>query len=136
MALKISVRWFGEQVKKFVLNEAQRGVEALAYDVRERARRNLEQGDHIDTKFLYNSVYVATPKGTSPIPPNGTYTSLKGNGQVRRESGEIIRVSKGAAVGAAAEYAVYVEMRDPFLWPAIEETAGASDKVLAGLYAK
>lgn len=131
---KVVVKWFANQVKQFVNREAQRGVEALAFDVRERARRNLENGGHIDTKFLYNSVYVSTPKGTSPIPPSGTYASLKGHGQVRREAAEPVTVSQGAFVGAAADYAVFVEIADPFLFPAIEETRGAADSVLTGLY--
>ena len=128
------VNWFGDQVNKIIYRQAQKAVEALAYDVRENARKNLDEGDHNDTYFLRNSVYVATPNGHSPIHPDGTYTSTKGNGQVRRESGEIVTVSKGAFVGAAASYALYVELEDPFLFRAIEETRGAADKVLTGLY--
>jgi Bacteriophage protein of unknown function (DUF646). len=129
------VRWFGDQVKQLVNRQAQKGVEALAYDVRENARQNLERSGHIDTKFLYNSIYVATPKGTSPIPPSGEYTSLKTGDQVRRNAAEPVQVNEGAFVGAAADYAVYVELADPFLFPALEETRGAADKVLTGLYA-
>jgi hypothetical protein len=128
------VNWFADKAYSLVNQRAQKAVEALAYDVRERARQNLVEGDHIDTHFLYNSVYVSTPHGTTPIHPAGIYTSTKGNGQVRRDNGEIVRVGRGAFVGVAASYALYVELEDPFLFRAIEETAGASDKVLTGLY--
>lgn len=128
------VNWFGDQVYLFVNQRAQKAVEALAYDVRDNARKNLEADDHIDTRFLYNSIYVATPSGASPIHPSGEYTSTKTGETVRRDNGEIATVSRGAFVGAAASYALYVELLDPFLYRAIEETAGASDKVLSGLY--
>lgn len=128
------VNWFGNQVNQIINRQAQKAVEALAYDVRENARQNLDESDHNDTYFLRNSIYVSTPHGTTPIHPDGMYTSTKGNGQVRRESGEIVTVGEGAFVGAAASYALYVELEDPFLYRAIEETRGAADKVLTGLY--
>lgn len=130
----VVVNWFADKANNLIHARAQKAIEALAYDVRERARQNLDAGDHNDTYFLRNSIYVATPNGHSPIHPDGTYTSTKGNGQVRRENGEIVTVGRGAFVGAAASYALEVELMDPFLFPAIEETAGASDKVLTGLY--
>lgn len=130
----VVVNWFGNQVKAVINRRAQQAVEALAYDVRENARQNLDEADHNDTHFLRNSIYVSTPNGTSPIPPSGMYTSTKGNGQVRRDNAEIVAVDKGAFVGAAASYALYVELMDSFLFRAIEETRGAADKVLTGLY--
>jgi hypothetical protein len=130
----VIVNWFADVAYNFVNQRAQKAVEALAYDVRDNARKNLQEGDHIDTHFLYNSVYVATPSGHSPIHPSGEYTSTKGNGTVRRDNGEIATVSRGAFVGAAASYALFVELEDPFLYRAIEQTAGAADKVLTGLY--
>lgn len=135
MPVRSTVQWFGDKAFLFFNKRAQKGVEALAYDVRERARRNLEADGHIDTKFLYNSIYVATPNGTSPIHPSGEYTNREGD-QVRRNNGEIVSVRRGAFVGAAADYAIYVELMDSFLWRAIEETAGASDSVLSGLYVR
>ena len=128
------VQWFGDKVHNIINKRAQKAIEALAYDVRENARQNLQAGDHIDTRFLYNSIYEATPNGPTPIHPSGEYTSTKGNGTVRRDNGEIVTVGRGAFVGAAASYAAYVEMVDPFLYPAIEQTRGAADKVLTGLY--
>lgn len=132
---KAIVNWFGDQVAKVYKSKAQKGVETIAYEVRHRARQNLRNGGHIDTRFLYDGVYVATPTTTTPIPPNGTYTSLKGNGQVRRQNGEVVQVRDGAFVGAAASYAVFVEILDPFLWPAVEEMKGApAEKLMTGLF--
>lgn len=130
----VVVNWFADKAYLLIHQRAQKAIEALAYDVRDNARKNLEEGDHIDTHFLYNSVYVATPNGTSPIHPSGEYTSTKTGATVRRDNGEIATVSRGAFVGAAASYALYVELADPFLFRAIEETRGAADKVLTGLY--
>lgn len=133
MAGKAVVQWFGDAAYRVFNRRTQKAVETLAYDVRERARRNLEADGHIDTRFLYNSIYASTPNGTSPIHPSGIYTDKRGQ-SVRRDNGEIIAVRRGAAVGAAAAYAIYVELMDSFLYRALEETKGASDSVLSGLY--
>lgn len=129
--------WAPKIVRKFVNRRAQAGIEEVAYAVREQARRNLEENNQIDTKFLYNSIYVATPNGTSPIHPDGEYRSLKGNGVVRRESGAIVSVDEGAFVGAAASYAIFPEMNQPYLFPALESVAGAqAEGLLTALYAR
>src|SRR5690606_25193752 len=104
---KFRMNWAPQALRRVVNRRAQQGTEELAYAIREKARRNLEANGQVDTKFLYNSVYVATPNGTSPIPPSGEYRSLKGNGIVRREAGPVVQVEEGAFVGAAADYAVY-----------------------------
>lgn len=130
---KAVVQWFGDQAYRVFKQRTQKVAETLAYDVREKARRNLEEDGHIDTRFLYNSVYVATPNGTSPIHPPGMYTDRRGE-SVRRDNGEIVSVRRGAFVGAAAAYAIYVELMDSFLYRALEETKGAADSVLTGLY--
>ena len=100
MAGNVVVQWLGHQAYRLFNRRTQRAVESLAYDVRENARRNLEGDGHIDTRFLYNSIYASTPNGTSPIHPSGVYTDKRGQ-SVRRDNGEIITVSRGAAVGAA-----------------------------------
>lgn len=133
MAGKAVVQWFGDQAYKVFRQREQKLVETLAYDVRERARRILEADGHIDTRFLFNSVYVSTPNGTSPIHPSGMYTDREGK-QVRRDNGEIVTVNRGAFVGAAASHAIYVELMDSFLYRALEETKGAADSVLTGIY--
>ena len=119
---KTVVKWYGNAVSKQVLAEAQKLLNDAAFDARQIARDNLTEGDHIDTKVLYNSVYAATPDTVSPTPPSGKYASLKGHGQVRREVNEPQRPGpKGAIVGATADYAVFVEMEDPFLFRAAEQ---------------
>lgn len=134
MPVRATVKWFADKVHLVINKRAQTVIEDLAYEVRDNARKILEEDDHIDTRFLYNSIYVSTPNGSSPIHPSGTYTSTKGNGQVRRENGPIVNVSRGAFVGAAADYAIYVELQDSFIYRALEETRGAASKVLTGIY--
>jgi hypothetical protein len=118
--------WFTERFERLVDRRLQQMTEAVAYDVRARARRILEEDGHIDTKFLYNSVYVSTPGHTSPLPPSGEYRSLKTGEIVRRTAQEPVMVSRGAVVGAAAEHAIWVELMDwdSFLFRALSEVKG------------
>jgi hypothetical protein len=137
MAPKFKLNWAPLAVRRMVNRRAQQGVEAIAYRVRDKARRNLEANGQIDTKFLYNSIYVSTPNGTSPLPPSGEYRSLKGHGIVRRNTGAVAEVDEGAFVGAAADYAIYPEMDQPYLYPALEEVAGReAEMLLSALYAR
>jgi len=115
------VRWFGDRVRQLVENRAQIALEDIAFAVREEARQNIDENGQVDTRFLRNSVYVATPKQITPIPPSGTYTSLKGSGQVRREAVQPDRPSSGATVGVAAVYAIYPELRDSYLFKALNQ---------------
>ena len=119
-----SLKWFAERVKREVRKLGQRGVENVAYGVREQARRNLDENGQVDTHFLRNSIYVATPTKTSPIPPDGEYLSLKTGKIVHRKSGPIVQPTDGAYVGVAAEYAIYPELKNSYLYQALEQVAG------------
>ena len=133
---QFKLKWVPLPLRRLVNRRAQQGVEEVAFAVRQQARENIVDNNQVDTKFLYNSVYVATPNGASPIHPDGEYRSLKGNGIVRRSNGPVVTVNEGAFVGAAASYAIFPEMDKPFLYPALESVAGAeAEELLSALYA-
>ena len=117
------IKWLDKQFRRLVDRGKQQACEALAYEGRERARQILQEDGHIDTGFLYRSIYAATPNGVSPTPPSGIYTDRAGNA-VRRNAQEAVQVDEGAALGAAADHAIWIELQDPFLHRALNEMHG------------
>lgn len=132
MAGKVRVEWFGTQAKRKFKGTTQDAVELIAVDVQERARRLLRDAPHIDTNFLHESVYVSTPKGTTDTPPSGIYVGRDGRAQTR-ERGEIVTTNKGAIVGGATDYAIYIELLDSFLYKGLLEAKNHANSTLAGV---
>lgn len=129
-----SLKWFASNVKATFRRPIQDGLTNVAMLVRRQARRNLTGNGQIDTKFLWNSVYVATPEKITTIAPDGEYLSAKTGRMVKRQSGPIVQPADGAHVGAAAEYSVYPELENSFLYRAIDQVAGRqAEGAMAGL---
>lgn len=129
-----SLKWYDSNVKKVIRKESQVGNVRVAMLVRRQARRNITANDQIDTKHLWNSVYVATPDEITDIPPDGDYLSRRTGRMEHRESGPIVQPADGAFVGAAASHAIHVELRESFLYRAIEQVAGRqAEQAFAGV---
>lgn len=129
-----SLKWYDSNVKKVIRKDAQVGVTRIAMLGRRQARRNLTASGHIDTKFLWNTIYAATPTEVTDIPPDGNYLSSKTGRMEHRESGPIVQPADGAYMGAAASHAIYIEMEDSFLYRAIEQVAGRqAEEAMVGL---
>jgi hypothetical protein len=127
------LKWYDSNVKKVIRKEAQVGITRTAMLVRRQARRNLTASGKRDTGFLWNSIYAATPTEVTDIPPDGDYRDRNGK-LVHRQSGPIVQPADGAHVGAAAEYAISVELGESFLYRAIEQVAGPqAEAAMAGL---
>lgn len=129
-----SLKWFASNVKATFKRPIADGLTNVAMLVRRQARRNLTVNRSNDTKFLWNSIYVATPEKQTPIAPDGKYLSTKTGRMVERKSGPIVQPTDGAHVGVAAEYGIYVELDQPFLYPAVEQVAGRqAEDAMVGL---
>lgn len=129
-----SLKWYASNVKKTFERPIQDGLTRVAMRVRAQARRNLTESGHNDTKFLWNSIYVATPTKVTDIPADGEYLSTKSGRMERRESGPIVQPSDGAHVGAAASHALEIELEDSFLYRAIQQVAGReAENAMVGL---
>lgn len=136
-----SLKWYDSNVKRTLRLLKSEGETRVALLIRRQARRNISENDRIDTKFLHNSIYVATPETMTPIPADGEYLSRRTGKMVRRESGPIVQPADGAFVGAAAKHALFVELETPFLYPALTQVQGRQaeqayvGKVGTGLFA-
>lgn len=119
-----SLKWYASNVKASFKRPIQDGLTNVAMLVRRQAQRNLTENNQVDTKHLWNSIYVATPEKVTTIPPDGDYLSTKTGQMVRRESGPVAQPQEGVVVGAAASHSIYPELRNSYLYRAIEQVAG------------
>jgi hypothetical protein len=129
-----SLKWFASNVRATFKRPIADGLTNVAMLVRRQARRNLTLNGQVDTKFLWNSIYVATPEKMTTIAPDGKYLSTKTGYMVRRDSGPIVQPAEGAHVGVAADYGVYVELDNSFLYRAIDQVEGRqAEDAMTGL---
>ncbi len=114
-----------------VRKASQKALEAVAFQTEGRAKVKVRENDQIDTGFMLNSLYTVTPKSTG-------YSSAKGAAETltksRRTGGEVDhsgdmapeqRLPDGvaAAVVVGANYAIYQEVKQSFLYAGAEEAA-------------
>jgi hypothetical protein len=129
-----SLKWYDSNVKRTIRLRTSQGLTRVAMLTRRQARRNLTENNQNDTKFLRNSIYVATPDMVTPIPADGTYLSEKTGRMVKRKSGPVVQPTEGAHVGVAAEYAVYPELQNSYLYRALTQVEGRqAEQAMVGL---
>lgn len=132
--MPVSLKWYASNVKTVIRKQTAEGLDRVALRVRSQARRNITANGQIDTKFLWNSVYVATPEKHTEVPASGEYVSLKDGKAATREATDIVLPTEGAFVGVAAAYGVYVELQQSFLFSAIQTVQGKeAEEAMAGL---
>lgn len=129
-----SLKWFASNCKASFKPEEKKGITRVSLRGRRQARRNLTENGQVDTKFLWNSIGVAASEKVTPVPPDGEYLSTKTGKMVKRSSGPIPIPQDDAVLFVAADYAVYVELDNSFLFRAIEQIAGReAEEAMVGL---
>lgn len=122
-----TVNWYENNVRLVVDDASDEVVNQLAFQVLGQARINIQQNGQIDTGFLLNSGYVVSENANTfgDTDPSGEYQSRKSGDSVRRERVDQPRSPDdgGAVVGFAADYAIYQEMANSFLYTALEQVA-------------
>lgn len=112
----MTLKWYGDEVKRLILNQAMpEMIAAAALLVEGQTKVNINQNGQVDTGFMVNSVYAVGP-GVNTYGPAAVPGKLA--------NGAAVPTPAGAVVGVAAEYAIYQEERLPFLYPALETVAG------------
>ena len=114
--------WRDKELMLLLSDGVKNSVDTIALEVVAEAENNIQRNGQIDTGFMLNSGYVVGQKVNSYAP---------------RQIGKKIALSakpapeNGAVAGFAAEYALINETKNPFLWPALETTAGKSPGIMA-----
>ena len=103
-----------------VLEEATGEVlKQLAYRIVERTQGNIRSNDQIDTGFMVNSVYPVWQDGSG-------FGSAQAQARAmadREMIDEQLEDGASAAVVVGANYAIYQESANPFLYPAAQAAA-------------
>ena len=119
------VRWYGRQFQALLDGAEERILRKAAFQCEAHAKVNIAANDQIDTGFMMNTAYVATPR-------EDTYGQTKADGEYAgAKTGQAKHVEKApkrsvsgakAIVAFAANYAIFQELSQPFLFKALEQT--------------
>lgn len=131
--------WYEDQAKLVLDKKVGGSLVKAAFRIDERTKVNINQAPGasgqglIDTGFMINSVYVATPNRSTydRTDPTGLYTNLKGEQVERHIAPEMPLPDDAAAlVAVGAEYAVYQEIQHHFFYQALLDTAAEFDSLV------
>lgn len=105
---------------------------AIALQTEAHAKDNIVANDQIDTGFMLNSVYTLTPEQGSSYGrtwASGKYQSKKSGRTIEQERAPetALEAEALAAVAAGANYAIYQELQNSFLYRALEQVQGDVD---------
>ena len=110
--------WDTKHIKMIVRGATDKLLNEIAVTGQGYTRVNIRDNGQIDTGFMINSVFVVTPK-------TDDYYDASVNAHERNEDvsmGERPRIGENEAViGVGAEYAIYQEAANSFLWKAAEQ---------------
>jgi hypothetical protein len=124
------VNWYGEDVMLRIADATQETLDELALVGEGNAKQNIVANNQVDTGFMVNSVYAITSKGHDLSAASGEYANRSGQ-MVHRDAGDAQSVDEGeAAIACAAEYAIHQEMRNSFLYRALEQLANEAGGVI------
>lgn len=136
MAKKVSqdgeVDWFAEDVILKLDDITRRGLEAVAARIDALTKLNIATNDQIDTGFMVNSVYFATGDDSSYLDvETGTFVDKNGNLVDRELAPEADLPDEfEALVCVGANYAIFQEMDQPFLYPALVQAADEAGGII------
>jgi hypothetical protein len=125
------VRLYLDHVKVVVDKATEEVLKKLAYRIVERAQLNIRGNDQIDTGFMVNSIYPIFEGGSGYGEARSaaeSQTHSQKTGRTVDHAGDMapeVQLIKDAdaAVVVGANYAIYQESANPFLWPAAETAA-------------
>ena len=112
-------------------------LEAIALQIEGVTRVNIQRNGQIDTGFMVNSVYSVSKRSTTygDTRGSGTQTNRQGQGVLRKIAPPANLPSHAsAAVAVGAEYAIFQELKKPFLFPAAETVAGYAEGTAEKVY--
>ena len=122
MATNSKVNWYGEDVKLLIKDAKAEIVESIAFLMEGQIKANIAANNQIDTGFMFNSPYVV-------LPNDDTYAQARAAAKAKNPNGELApQVSlpddADAAVVVGANYSIYQEIKNSFIFRAVEQIAG------------
>lgn len=99
--------------------ECELGMAVIAHQVEGRAKTKVVENDQVDTGFMLNAIYSVTKQGTG----FGASESAARDKADREVIDEILPAEDEAMVVAGANYSIYQEVRQSFLYAGAQEVA-------------
>lgn len=113
-----NTKFYQSQVRAAVERATDKLLREIVFTGEGLVAANIQENDQIDTGFMWNSVYAATPGDSH-------YGAAKALAEARNSkaemSPEVMPGQHEAILAVGAEYAIYQEARKSFLWKAIEQ---------------
>jgi hypothetical protein len=131
MAEDVELRWNLDHVDVVMEDMTQELAKRLAFSVEAGAKLNIRANDQIDTGFMVNSIYSIWGEGSGYEEAKGTAegqtVSAKTGAVVNHDNDmapeEALAEDASAGVIVGANYAVYQEVANAFLYPAAQAAA-------------
>jgi hypothetical protein len=121
MSGNAQVNWYAEDVILRIAEAMTAGLAALAHQIEGQAKANIVANDQVDTGFMLNSVFVTTHEESGYGAARAAAEAQNPDAAMNPEPS--LPEDAAALVAVGAEYAVYQEMRNSFLYRAVEEVA-------------
>lgn len=128
--VSVETKFYLDKVLMQVDEASKVAASDIALAVESEAKQNARDNEQVDTGFMVNSIYTITSKtsGYSAAKENAESSTTNRDGETVDHTGDMAperTLEEGASAGVAvgAEYAVYQEVKKPFLFPAAETIA-------------
>jgi hypothetical protein len=118
-----TVEWRGREVMLILEKATADALEAAAFSVEGKAKQNIVANDQVDTGFMLNSVY-AIGQGSKGL---DNYQKASSQAGGKNPDGKMLNKEQPpddgltALVAVGAEYAIYQEIQNSFLYRALEQ---------------
>jgi hypothetical protein len=126
----VEVKLYLDHVNVVVEDATAEVLKRLALRIQERAQLNIRENDQIDTGFMVNSIYTVFGDGDTygQARTDAESQTIGAGGRQVDHTGDMApaqSLEDGAAAGVivGANYAIYQENINPFLYPAAEKAA-------------
>lgn len=127
------VDWYTEEVTAHFKGVTRKALSAVAARIEGQAKINIVGNDQVDTGFMLNTVYHVGADGSTYGQANGSgyYTNQEGQ-QVKRQMAPqaALPPNAEALVAVGANYAIFQELQDSFLYKALTQVASEAGGII------
>lgn len=125
------VTWYGKEVALLLEKATRVGLAQLAAEVDGLAKQNIVANGQVDTAFMLNSVYFVTHDESTYADDSGAHINNAGNFVERQMAPEApLPDEYDALVCVGANYAIFQEEKQPFLYPALVQAQAIAGGVI------
>lgn len=128
----VDIKMYLDHVEAVLKDATEETLKKFAFRVVERTQLNIRDNDQIDTGFMVNSIYPIWADGGSGFEQAVAQAAMQTLSQKTGRTvdhrddfapEETLEKNAAAAVVVGANYAIYQEAANPFLYPAAEAAA-------------